>query len=176
MGNMCNGPADNSHTKDEIKSEKKQKKSKGIKDKKSQKKKKSKKSTKGAEVEDQAPGEQIVENGDLEAKKNSPIIEEEKDTYDESDINTMLPPEPTLSDALNDKSNLKILKEARTKAVEFWSWQEDKVWKEIKDKDGVVLHKTDAPGTQIFIKRSMTVEAPIQDCVDIIMSLDIQRQ
>lgn len=127
--------------------------------KKENKQKTEKREAKGEGVQDQTVQQQIVEDA-ME--------------YDETNLKTLLPTEPTLEDAFNDEQNLEWMKEAREKAIEFASWLEDYQWNEFKDKDGVVVYKCpNASSNEIIVKRETTVDATIDACVDVLRDLSL---
>ena len=96
--------------------------------------------------------------------------------YDDNDISTLLPPEPTMEDAFNNKDNLKILKEARKRAISDGAKIQDSEWETLKDKNGITVSKAQSENDQVILKKEMTVNASIEDIAENIQNLDERKR
>ena len=112
MGNLCASVEKENdtqlHLSQKSKKNKTHKSSKTHKHAKKRKSKKDKNKKKGASI----VNSEIQEPTEIKSKS---LIE----NWDENDISTLLPSEPTLDDANHDQDNLSIMKEAWNKAISF---------------------------------------------------------
>lgn len=177
MGSICSN-AD--HTKNEEKSEIKTSRGSksGTKDKASKNKqgkaapnqeivtKKKKKPAKGAKVQ---------ENTQTTLETAQATIQDE---YDENDINTMLPKEPTLNDANGDKDQLAILLQARETLIALWDLKDNHDWKFVKEnKEGQTLWKgKPETSTEFLIKRHMIVDKSLDETTEIMRKIKTHLQ
>ena len=137
---------------------------------KTKKKSKSSKGKKGAmHTAEPVTGETV------ESDKNTKAAEEEP-KFDENDVTTLLPSEPTLEDALKDKNNLKIMKEGRKEAIELWNLFEEHEWTLVKENGDLSVYKGKTEGSQIMLRRHMVVDAPIDTCIEAIQDHDVQKK
>ena len=176
MGNVCSGEdqaASNANTEVDYtkknRKSKKSSKSKSTTKSKTTKKSKSSKSKKG-----EMPIAEPVTGETFESEKTTKGVEEPE--YDEGDFKTLLPAEPTLKDAQDDKENLKIMKQARKEAVEMWDLFENHDWTLVKEDGDFSVYKGKTEGTQLSMRRHMVVDAPIDTCIEVIQDHDVQKK
>lgn len=104
-------------------------------------------------------------------KTDPSLNEDEKKSteaeVEEKDIHSLLPPSPRLTDANNDKKNLKYMRDARDNAIEMWNMIDSPDWRLTNNKRHVELYKLKRHlrPSEVFIKRAMTVDAPMDKVV-----------
>lgn len=59
------------------------------------------------------------------------------------DINVLMPPEPTIEDALNKDDNLQIMRRARKVAKKLNSYFIKKKWELVESKNSIEIYKTE---------------------------------
>lgn len=109
---------------------------------------------------------------------DSTMEEEKRSTeseFDERDIIALLPAEPTIREADGRKKNLKLMIDARSHAIDLWNMIDSDEWKLIKETH-IQLYKLkrQLAASEVFIKRIMTVEAPINTVVSLFEDCDFQ--
>jgi hypothetical protein len=101
-----------------------------------------------------------------------PLIEDEKKSteaeVDDRDIYSILPSKPDLKNADGSRANLKLILKARESAIDLWETiYEDEGWKLSKSKNGIDLykHKRLKASSEVFIKREMIIQAPLEHTI-----------
>mmetsp|Transcript_32213 Transcript_32213/g.28543 ORF Transcript_32213/g.28543 Transcript_32213/m.28543 type:complete len:160 (+) Transcript_32213:2-481(+) len=156
MGNLCSGE-ENVKSK-EINLNKRNKSNSGKKDKNQKKKIKSKKQKKGAKIPTEDT--QVI------------ATTVETETWDDNELSTLLPSEPTLSDAFDDKANLKIMKQAREKALDFEDEINNCDWEIAKESDGIKISRANSGNDQLHLLKEMTVNCSVEEFLDVLLDLN----
>ena len=87
--------------------------------------------------------------------------------YDENDIESMLPPEPSLQDVDGDMEGLRIYSEARDMLIYLWNVKDNHNWKYLKrNKQGMELYKgKPETSTEFLALRIMQVDSDMDSAI-----------
>ena len=98
----------------------------------------------------------------------------EEDVYDENDITTMLPNQPTLEE-VGDPDTLRILQESRETLVSKWNEIDSDEWVKGKEKNGAVVYRRDC-STGVSFKRCMQVESDVDAALNCFRDLELAKK
>ena len=98
----------------------------------------------------------------------------EEDVYDENDITTMLPNQPTL-EQVGDSETLRVLEESRQGIIKIWGEIDRDEWTQSKEKKGAVLYRRDCQ-SGISFKRYTQVESDIDTALNCFNDLELAKK
>lgn len=100
--------------------------------------------------------------------------EDDYDLYDEKDITTLLPDQPTLEN-VGDPDALRILEESRQGIVSIWNEIDSPEWTKSKEKNGASLYWRSC-NTGVKFKRYMQVNSDIDTALNCFKSLEVTKK